>query len=209
MSLNEPLVVWAADIGSISGGKFGWCRATRTGTIHRGTCIKEFATGIADDLSAGNLVAVGFECPTFIPIADDPQRLTKARCGEKKAWCVNGGAGSLAIGLAESVWAFERIRDSAKVPIRATLDWDEFVHGGRNLFIWEAYVTGASKGKGQSHEGDAQMAAEAFLSKLPYIPEANTIRAENPLSLVGVALLRSRLTTDLDMLLKSCVVIEA
>jgi hypothetical protein len=37
---------------------------------------------IAADLNAGHHVALGFECPLFVPVSEDPNGLTSARPGE-------------------------------------------------------------------------------------------------------------------------------
>lgn len=97
-------IVWVADVGSIKMNKFGWCRATYDRTLIQGTDITDFADGIANDLSSGNRVALGFECPLFVPIPDNPIRLTKARAGEgNRSWSAGAGSGALSTGLTECV----------------------------------------------------------------------------------------------------------
>ena len=105
----DNLVVWAADIGSISNHCFGWCRAAYGQLETGGTDIHAFASGIAADIMRGYPVAIGFECPLFVPISADPRWLTRARVGEgNRAW--SAGADALATGLTECVWIFEQIR---------------------------------------------------------------------------------------------------
>jgi len=120
-------VVWAADIGSVRKQNFGWCRHEGDSfALKKGEYITEFARGIAKDLSDNRKVAVGFECPLFVPIpdADMPQDLTKAREGENnRAWCAGAGSGALATGLTECVWIFERIREFVQTDIRPSVDW--------------------------------------------------------------------------------------
>lgn len=79
--------------------------------------------------------------------------------------------------------------------------------GQANLFVWEAFVTGLAKGL--SHHGDAEIAALSFCSEYPHIAEAGSVTAEHPYSLIGAALLRSGLSTDLDVLFTQCVVIKS
>jgi len=205
------LIVWAADIGSVRRNRFGWCRASRQQesidtTI--GTDILAFARGVADDLSDSKKIAIGFECPLFIPVADNPLCLTSARQGEgNRAWSAGAGAAVLATGLAECVWIFEKIRLLTDVPIQPTFSWEKLLSQEANLFIWEAFVSGSSKAS--SHWGDAETATRTFWAGYPEIAKANAVTAQNPYSLVGAALLRSGLTTDLSVLSEQCIVIKS
>jgi len=205
------LIVWAADVGSVRRNNFGWCRASwqqeSVGTT-TGTDILAFASGVTDDLSDGKKVAIGFECPLFVPVADDPLFLTSARQGDgNRAWSAFGGAAALATGLAECVWIFEKIRLLAGVPIQPTFSWQELLSQEANLFIWEAFVSGSSKAS--SHRRDAETATRTFWAEYPEIAKANAVTAQNPYSLVGAALLRSGLTTDLSVLSEQCIVIKS
>jgi len=101
----------------------------------------------------------------------------------------------------------EQLRNLSTSPITPTLDWGQFLAGRANLFLWEAFVTGLAKGL--SHHGDAEIAAMSFCAEFPHIAEANSVTAENPYSLIGAALLRSGLTTDLSVLSTPCIVIKS
>ena len=70
--MSEKPVVWVADIGSIQKQNFGWCRNDDGPSHKKGEDINAFAEGIAVDLSENRKIALGFECPTFVPITDDP-----------------------------------------------------------------------------------------------------------------------------------------
>src|SRR6266540_1033323 len=65
-------VVYCADIGSVPNGRFGWARSEPDETTierHRGgTEIIDLADGVGEDLAAGQPVALGFECPLFVPV---------------------------------------------------------------------------------------------------------------------------------------------
>ena len=176
------LAVWAADVGSVHRGNFGWGRAPLEegeGGYETGTSIHDFAEGIAADLSAGRYVALGFECPLFVPITQEPLSLTKARPSElDRAWSASVGACALSTGLTECVWVFERLRGSAQVSIKPTFDWASLCSRRANLFIWEAFVTSAAKAA--THAGDAELAVRAFCSHYPRITQANAVTAPNP-----------------------------
>lgn len=177
-------------------------------SITVGTSISLLADGVADDLSKGHRVTLGFECPLFIHISDEPEGLTKARDGEgNRPWSAAGGCGSLATGLAEYSWIFEKLKTSTKIEVQPIFDWSEFSGGAGNLFVWEAFVS--RKAKETSHIDDATAAARAFWSSIPNVEESTMVTAERPFSLVGAALLRAGLSNDVRLLKQTCVVISA
>lgn len=203
----SEVVVWAVDIGSVMKNQFGWCRIVDQAPSS-GHDIQDVVLGVVADLAQGKRVALGFECPLFVPITDDPKFLTRARVGEgSRAWSAAGGSGALATGLTETVWVLERIRRAVTAPVVPTFDWTVFGDGHANLFLWEAFVTGVAKGI--THLDDAEIAALAFWKNLGDIPGANAVTADAPYSLIGAALLRAGMTTDLRVLFEPCVVIRA
>ena len=112
MTNSANIVVWAADIGSVAQNNFGWCRADSQLKQTSGSNIADAVAGIAQDLSDGKQVALGFECPLFVPITTNPQDLTKSRQGEgSRPWSAGAGSGALATGLTECVWMFEQIKN--------------------------------------------------------------------------------------------------
>jgi hypothetical protein len=85
----DNFIIWCADVGLIKKKNLGWCRAElgKKDSFSIGTSIEDFAIGIAKDLSSDYKVALGFECPLFLPITDDLRFLTSARKGEgARAW---------------------------------------------------------------------------------------------------------------------------
>lgn len=204
------LVVWCADIGSVKNKKFGWCRGIEDkerSDFKEGTDIIEFCLGIAKDLSNGKKVAIGFECPLFVPVSDNPFALTNARQGENdRAWSAGAGCGALATGLTECVFILQEIRKATHEQIKPTFNWDDFRKGESNLLIWEAFISKSSKVL--THSGDAKVAIEAFMRYYPNLAEANAVTAVNPYNLVAAALLRTGITNDIGMLSESCIVIK-
>jgi hypothetical protein len=205
----SSLVIYCADIGSVANNNFGWARlnCVEAPTSEVGQDISDFADKIADDLNSNHPVALGFECPLFIPVSDDPELLTAARKGEgNRAWSARAGAGSLVPGLSETVWILIRIQQKILSDIPIHLRWSPFQRSNAGLFLWEAFITG--KSKTDTHTGDAKLAVNQFYSYL-HDPEAhNAITCSNPRSLIGAALLQSGLTDDLSLLNKPCLVIR-
>jgi hypothetical protein len=192
------LVIHCADIGSIRRGNFGWARlevVDGDSRCNTGCEIQEFADAIAADINAGHHVALGFECPLFVPVPEDPNDLTSARPGEvNRAWSAGAGAGSLATGLTETVWILDRVRRQLSSPCVVHTKWTPFQlsHG---LFVWEAFVT--AEAKADTHHGDAELAVLSFRESLPHPEKQNAIVCDGPVrSLIGAALLQAGLVSD-------------
>ena len=169
--------------------------------------IQELAREIATDLNCGTPVALGFECPLFVPLPEDPNYLTSARVGEKdRAWSAGAGAACLATGLTETVWILEKIRAGLIKPVAAHLEWKSFRASGTGLFLWEAFVT--KMAKRLSHQGDAEAAVEYFYSRMPDVDEHNAISCTRVRSLIGAAILQTGWETDLALLGSSCIVLR-
>jgi len=200
------MMICCADIGSVAKGRFGW--AAHPGDPPSGKGMGELARLVANRLATERKVALGFECPLWIPIADEPSSLTRARPGEgNRAWSAAAGATSLTAGLAQVAWILDRIRQQSK-DTKAFLNWTSFQRSQSGLFIWEAFVTGgATTG---SHEGDAMAAVIAFRHALDD-PEAKSAVEATPRtrSLIGAALLWSGWSTDVQLLHEPCLVIQA
>lgn len=205
----SSLVIYCADIGSVAKGNFGWARleCNEAPICIVGQDIREFANRIADDLNAKHPVALGFECPLFIPLTDDPERLTSARDGEgNRAWSAGAGAASLATGLSETVWVLTRIQQQLLAYTPIHIRWSPFQRSNVGLFLWEAFVTGDFKAG--THIGDAELAVNQFYKYLRNPETHNAIKSSSVRSLIGAALLQSGLTDDLSLLNKPCLVIR-
>lgn len=99
------LSVFCVDIGSIPKGNFGWYGVTpepRSGQDPEGL-VRE----ISSELSLGHHVSLGFECPLFVPLPQDPIGLTSKRKGEGR------GASRPPVHAAPSTRAWKRSRRSA------------------------------------------------------------------------------------------------
>ena len=205
----SSLAIYCADIGSVAKGNFGWARlnCVETPTCIVGQDIRDFTDYIADDLNSNHPVALGFECPLFIPIPDDPEFLSSAREGERnRAWSAVAGAGSLVTGLSETVWILTQIQQKLLADIPIHLRWSPFQQSNVGLFFWEAFVTGDFKAG--THIGDAEIAVNQFYKYLRDPEAHNAIKSSNVRSLIGAALLQSGLTDELSLLNKPCLVIR-
>jgi hypothetical protein len=119
--------------------------------------IWDLVIAVAKHLKRGNPVALGFECPLFVPLPENPNDLTAARSGElDRSRSAGAGAACLATGLTETIWILEKIRAPLVQPPPAYLEWKRFRQSGSGLFLWEAFVTKTAKRT--SHQSDADAA---------------------------------------------------
>lgn len=200
----NPTVI-CADIGSVVNGNFGWWSSLG----ENGTAPSTLAAHVAAALNSANPVALGFECPLFVPLAENELQLTRGRNGEgSRAWSAGAGCGALATGLVQVAWVLQAVRTQLTQSVPAFLDWASFASSGSGLLLWEAFVSGSAKLG--SHTADAQAGAEAFIRALPNPTSENAIVCNSAVySLVGAALLRTGWSTDLRILQESCLVMRA
>lgn len=212
MPREDEVLVYCADIGSVREGRFGWARGGLTGEIETGSDIRELVDSVARDLRGDLGVALGFECPLYVPFRRDPDELTRARTGEgNRPWSAGAGSGALATGLVEVLWVLEAVQDALDTSPPVHLRWDKVWGSGPGLYLWEAVVSGSAKSvadDSQSHAEDAAIAVRSLRQTLPDPVQANAVEAERVHSLVGAALLRTGWSEDLEILHEPCLVIQ-
>jgi hypothetical protein len=199
------LAVYCADVGSVAAGHFGWAGDAQ-GDRPWGNDPAALAQAVAGRLKAGRPVALGFECPLFVPLSADPAALSAARDGEgSRPWSAGAGAAALATGLTQVAWLLRRVRAEVRAP--AFLKWGDFCHAGNGLFLWEAFVTGVAEGA--DPVADAVLAVDAFRRALPDPTVHNAVTTADAYSLVGAALLRTGWKTHPSVLATPALVIGA
>jgi hypothetical protein len=217
----KPLVVYAADVGSIRLRRFGWARVAAgdcDAVLRTGTGIEEIAPLVTEDLAAGYRVALGFECPLFIPLRDAPEELTAQRNGDKgNAW--SGRAGSLALtqGVAQIPFVLRSIHRAARerqVRLSTTILPEDLVSGRADLLLFEAFVAGDGKvrsdaGASNTHVADAEAAARLCACRLLSGPcDSDVCEAGPVFSLLGAMVLRAGLSDDARLLETPCWVVK-
>lgn len=214
----EALVCACLDVGSIRAGNIGWA-VLRDGRCEQGGDLVRFVDVLVAVLDDARPLALGFECPLFIPARDEVADLLRPRAGEgNRSWSAGAGATVLAAGLAEAYWTLCRLHERCP-GVRGTTRWNEFVAGSAQLLVFEAFVSsGAKAGARQPedrdaaspHERDAAAAARAFLARARgEAAGTSDITAGRVLSLAGLQLLASGLSDDVALLHESCIVVKA
>lgn len=201
----KDIVIACADVGAVAKGNFGWWSSLG----ESGTRLSTLAKHVGSALDSGKPVALGFECPLFVPLVDDELGLTSARPGEgSRPWSAGAGCGALTTGLVQTAWVLQDIRTRMAQAVPAFLSWHKFSTARSGLFLWEAFVSG--KAKGDSHIVDAQLGAEAFARILPDPMSCNAVTCSSGVySLVGAALLRTGWSDDPRLLQEPCLVVRA
>ena len=200
----DKLAILAADVGSIR--NFGWaCEYDRKSET--GDSIEQLASTAVQVAGDGLYLALGFECPLFIPCPLEMSGLVKPREGEAgKPWCAGAGATVGMLGIQQLCWVLRYVLNNIEGEVRGTVDWAEFQKGGHKLFLWEAFVSG--KGKTESHTSDALAAVRAFKSALPNPTMASTVTCTEPISLGGLALVWTGWSKELRLLHQPILVLK-
>jgi hypothetical protein len=95
----------------------------------------------------GRPVALGFECPLFVPVPLLAEKLGAARKGEgNRAWSAGAGTAALTTGLVQAAWVLSEIRDHCGDAV-LHMEWEPFTREESGLLIWEAFVSSTRKGQ--------------------------------------------------------------
>ncbi len=211
MPWYEDLEVFCADVGSMNQGSFAWGRRHPTGEdeeVHEASSIDHMARAVLHQLVNERPVALGFEMPLFIPVAEESALVNKARpCDvNAPAWCSPVGANVLTAGLPQVAWVLAFLREHAgDAPV--SFRWDRFAELQSGLLLWEAFVTKGAKGA--THEEDARIGVDAFCGQLPSPGDANADDTTRPLSLVAACALWAGWQVEPDDLRSACVLVRA
>jgi hypothetical protein len=199
------------DVGK-PGRNLGWA-TDEGGQRLAGNDLDTLVSALSGALQRGP-ASLGLECPLFIPLRADPLQMTQARQGEcgkgLKSRPFSAGAGPTVavLGIMTACYVLGRLR--SLVPgAAATLDWRSPPAEPGRLLLWEAFVTAQRKTHETRHVEDAQLALDCYLERMRNPAQAkSSVHEPECLSLVGVALLRTRWTDDPGVLAQQCLVVR-
>jgi hypothetical protein len=205
--MSMKLAVFAADIGAVQRGRFGWASDPACEKADH-TSIRHMVDAVVGAANGGSRIALGVECPLFVPCPEDPSQLGKARTGEGRlAVFAQVGATVAVLGLQQLCWVLRGVRDALSGRPTGTVDWSEFESRNLELFLWEAFISGS--GKSGSHVDDAAVAVRNFQRARLDAGVRQAVTCPNPVSLGGLALLWSGWSRDAKLLETSTWVIKA
>lgn len=211
MDWTDRLQVFCADVGSIARDSFAWARRIPSSDgeeLHRPESIESLAASVVHVLRAGEPVALGFEAPLFIPVPENPDRLGKARpCdAPSPSWSSSVGASVLATAMVQISWILRFIHE--QVPdVRVDVQWSPFVEQQDGLLLWEAFVSGATKGA--THEEDARSGLQAFCEQLPNPGDPSAAETERPFSVVAAAAIWAGFDLSIEDMRGGCLLVRA
>lgn len=215
----KAIVVAVVDVGSRA--KLGWCRITKFGDqalatdmgVGEGRLLEDLVETITEDLLADRAVALGFEAPLFVPLPVEAAHLGKARVGEgNRPWSAGAGAAVMAYATQQVTWVLRELAQRiGERRLRVGLDPIAWGAGRLDLLLWEAFVSGAAKDRASldPHIDDARAAAREFLRRLEAGVVPSDVADLTVFSLVGAAVLRAGLSTDIGPLAEPPIVIRA
>lgn len=207
MVIGTPLFIYCADVGSALHGNFGWARLSPLGELTTGSEMQALAQKLGQDLPRGR-VALGVECPLFVPLRAEPLDLLRCRPGEgARSWSASAGITTLGTGIVQVAWLLRELRMLCTDDIPVFLTPMNFRDAPRGLLLWEAFVSGK---RTTTHEEDASVAALEFKQKWPQIDNADSLPCVGTevISLAGLALLRTGWSKDLRLLREKPIVIR-
>ena len=204
------LVVAAVDVGAPK--NIGWWREDGDEPGRGGTSLDELAALLSEDLAAGRSVALGFEAPMFIPRPVSADRLNKARVGEGSSpWSGGAGTAVLASGMQQAVYVLSALAANAKHLPHVGFDVEALASPSASLIVWEAFVAGRAKNPSADnpHVDDARVAVAEFQRRWAGGAMSSDIADTEVISIAGLAVLIAGLSTDIELLARSCIVIRA
>jgi hypothetical protein len=211
---RSPVAIGCVDVGAP--GNVGWAVLEDRRCRHGGDPVELIPRLIAA-LDRG-LLALGFECPLFVPRRADPDSLTQCRIGEVGVyWSGGPGGGVLAAGLVQVRWILDEIV-RLRPATSGTTRWKEFQDGKCNLLLWEAFIASSTNLRvapdlslytdavGKPHERDAIAGALVAQELLKNQEPRSDFTSEPATSLAGMQLLATGLASDTSLLNEECLV---
>jgi len=152
----SSISIFAVDVGSPK--NFAWV----SDAGQQGKDGDSLTAAITKSFATGRRIALGIECPLFIPVPLHWDAIGKARVGEgNRSWSGGAGATVTTYGLQEVAWTLDQLRrtGNAETPIFFSPEsW--LLSSEPGLLLWEAFVTRTEKGL--DHKDDAARACRAF-----------------------------------------------
>ncbi|MBD3400919.1 MAG: hypothetical protein GF399_11410 [Candidatus Coatesbacteria bacterium] len=208
--MSAPLLL-CADVGSTRGGNFAWARL-ENGWVVGGTAIDRLRAQLSRACEEGRPVALGLECPLWLPVPTAESCLSRGREGEGNRSCFAPAGGYVAVlGLHQLCYLLSGITARSGYPV--TQDWRSWFNDPSGLLLWEAFVSGpahSDQGDALGHLRDAATALVEFARRLEDGEPASDVSARDAgkLSLAGAAMLWAGLADESLLLRREVLVVK-
>lgn len=198
----DPKLIAVVDIGSPIGDKLGWATSSGSEGVRD---LDPLLHEVAEALKTGP-VALGFECPLWIPARTNLSNVLQQRVGENgRAWSAGAGANSLCAGLGVIQYFLSTLRCLAPTA-SATLDFRSPLQSPGELFLFEAFVSRLDKVG--SHCDDARSVVDGFSNLSRDVSTAQRLLVEPSPNLLGALLLRTGWSKELSLLEAEMLVLD-
>ena len=210
--MNSIRAIYTCDVGSIPRGNFGWARCVpeRKPAIPVGSNdISELANYLKKDMEDGINIALGFECPLFIPVPYSDGDLCRGRQGDgNRSVFAQAGATVATLGVHQAAWILRTIYPCGANHIEFTTDSSMWLPSDSRqvLFCWEAFVSGDAHGN--DHIRDAATAIMFFIDNEIQLEAVNAVTTQQSFSLIQAVALWAGWSTEIDRLHGSALVIK-
>lgn len=203
--------VAVVDIGSAA--NIGWAIDAPEAS---GTTLNELVRVVAHALGRGP-VALGFEAPQFVPMRDDPLKLTHARFGEAgsgqrpRPFSAAAGSSALVTSLVVVPYVLNELRKDVPGG-RITFDWTRPPSAPGELLLFEAFVSGQSDQGPDRHMNDARRAVFDFKGAMKSSSSRSShsrFADPNIFNLLAAAVLRTGWSDDIKLLSAPCLVVRS
>jgi len=154
-------------------------------------------------------IAMGFECPLFIPVPYPNGDLGRGREGEgNRAVFAQTGATVATLGIQQAAWILRTIHPCGANHFKFTTDSSTWPPSDNHpvLFCWEAFVAGNAHAN--DHMRDAATATMCFIDNEMRLEEVTAVTALEPFSLIQAVALWAGWSTQIDQLHSSVLVIK-
>jgi len=205
--------VYCCDVGGPS--SLGWARMSIADLgrpdVEGGRSMRGLVTAITADLEADVPVALGFECPLFMPIPSEATLLSCGREheGNRSMFAPAGGYVAL-LGLHLAAWSLSQLRRPGVGICLDAGNWS--CQGTASILIWEAFVSGPAHTRDGDHRRDAATAVIEFARRYgmgpPFASDVSLRANCASLSLAACAALWAGLSADLALLRSSVFVVR-
>lgn len=203
--------IYTCDIGSIRSGNFGWARCVPEDKTNPmgSTDISRLVDCLKKDMGNRMSIALGFECPLFIPVPLSDKDLCRGRQGEgSRPLFVQAGATVTTLGLHQAAWILRKIHSCGQNHFEFTTDLSKWPPSDDRqvLFCWEAFVSRDAHSR--DHTRDAATAAMFFLDNEMHLRTVNAVTTELSFSLIQAVALWAGWSTNIMELHGSTLVIK-
>ena len=171
--------------------------------------ISKLVECLLTDMANKKSIALGFECPLFMPVPLSADDLSKGRQGEgARSMFAPVGMTVTTLGIHQAAWILRKIYQSGCSGYQFTTEFSKWPPSTNRqiLLCWEAFVS--NDAHSEDHVRDATTAAMFFLENEELLERVNAVTTEFPFSLIHAVALWTGWSTDMSGLHQTTLVLK-